>query len=206
MIRNDEEEEAVSAERGERDFDPVAFLKQRKARATYEEGGWLHRATHDGPPYAGFCDPVAGGTVSLFSDMGTQAQLDRLADLFYQTAVTHWLTVAEIHQMAMTAIHGADALDDDFDFMEEMAQRIAEARRDAQRLRQLREEGGGSLEEIVQIMQRSRDGLLWQMMRVDPARAEKIGAALDASARRIRKMVREHNRAVRRERARGKRN
>ena len=191
----------MSAERGERDFDPVAFLKQRKARATYEEGGWLHRATHDGPPYAGFCDPVAGGTVSLFSDMGTQAQLDRLADLFYQTAVTHWLTVAEIHQMAMTAIHGADALDDDFDFMEEMAQRIDEAKRDAKRLRQLREEGG-SLEEIVEIMQRSREGLLWLMMRVDPARAEKIRAALDASAARIRKMVREHNRAVRKQRLR----
>jgi hypothetical protein len=176
------------------DFDPVAFLKQRRARATYEEGGWLHRATH-GPAYAGFLDPVAGGTVSLTD--GTQAQLERLANLFYQTAVTHWLSVGEIHRMAVIAIHGADALDDDFDFMEEMAQRIAEAKRDAARLRQLREEGG-SLEEIVQIMQRSRDGLLWQM-RVDPARAEKIRAALDASAARIRKMVTEHNRAVRKQ-------
>jgi hypothetical protein len=180
------------------DFDPVAFLKQRRARATYQEGKWLHRATH-GPPYAGFCDPVDGATVSLF-DMGTQAQLDRLADLFYQTAVTHWLSVGEIHRMAVIAIHGADALDDDFDFMEEMAQRIDEAKRDAKRLRQLREEGG-SLEEVIAIMQRARDGLLWQM-RIDPARAEKIRAALDASAARIRKMVREHNRAVRKQRLR----
>jgi hypothetical protein len=177
------------------DFDPVTFLKQRRARATYKEGGWLHRAT-DGPPYVGFLDPVAGGTVSLTD--GTQAQLDRLADLFYQTAVTHWLSVGEIHRMAVIAIHGADALDDDFDFMEEMALRIEEAKQDAARLRQLREEGG-SLEEIVEIMQRSREGLLWLMMRVDPARAEKIRAALDASAARIRKMVREHNRAVRKQ-------
>jgi hypothetical protein len=135
---------------------------------------------------------------------GTQAQLERLADLFYQTAVTHWLSIAEIHRMAVIAIHGADALDDDFDSMGEIEQRIEEARRDAARLRQLRQEGG-SLEEVIAIMQRCRAGLFWQM-RVDPARAEEIGAALDASARRIRKMVTEHNRAVRRERAMRARN
>ena len=175
-------------------FDPVAFLQQRRARETYEEGNWLHRHDGNGPPYAGFRDPVAGGTVSLGSEWGTQAQLERLAHLFYQTAVTHWLTVAEIHRMAVIAIHGADALDDDFDCMREIEQCIAEAKRDAQRLRQR-----PSFEEVCEIMQRNREGLL-QLMALDPAHAG-IAAFLDASAQRIRKMVREHNRAVRQQRA-----
>ena len=176
-------------------FDPVAFLQQRRARKTYEERGWLHRPTSDGPPYAGFCDPVDGAAVSIYSDWGNQAQVERVAELFYQTAVTHWLTVAEIHNMAVVAIHGAQALDDDFNYMEEIEQRIYQAERDAERLRKR-----PSFPELLKIMERNREGLL-QLMEIDPARAEEIKAALDASAKRIRKMVSDHNRAVRQQRA-----
>jgi hypothetical protein len=179
----------------EETFDPVAFLQQRRARKTYEEGEWLHRPTTDGLPYAGFVDPVGGGTVSIYSDWGTQAQVERVAELFYQTAVTHWLTVAEIHRMAVIAIHGADALDDDFDAFKEIEECIYQARRDAERLRRR-----PSLEEVVSIMQRNREGLL-QLMEIDPAHRDEIRTALDASAERIRKMVWQHRRAVRQQRA-----
>ena len=181
----------------EETFDPVAFLQQRRARKTYEEGEWLHRPTTDGLPYAGFVDPVGGGTVSIYSDWGTQAQVERLAELFYQLALTHWLTVSEIARMAAIAIHGVDALDDDFDCMEEIEECIYQARRDAERLRRR-----PSLEEVVSIMQRNREGLL-QLMEIDPAHRDEIKAALDASAQRIRRMVREHNRAVRQQRVNG---
>jgi hypothetical protein len=79
--------------------------------------------------------------------------------------------------------------------MEEIEDCIYQARRDAERLRQR-----PSFEEVCAIMQRNREGLL-QLMALDPARAEEIKAALDASAARIRKMVRDHNRAVRQQRA-----
>src|SRR5215469_5193396 len=124
-------------------------------------------------PYVGFTDPVAGGTVSLFSDWGTQAQLERLADLYWEIAVTHWLAVAEIHQMAQLAIHDAQALEDDFNWMREIEDCIYQAKRDAQRLRKLRQQGGGSLDELEAILQRNREGLE-QLMRIDPARAEEI--------------------------------
>jgi hypothetical protein len=52
----------------------------------------------------------------------------------------------------------------------------------------------------LKIMERNREGLL-QLMEIDPARAEEIKSALDASAKRIRKMVSDHNRAVRHRRA-----
>jgi hypothetical protein len=99
--------------------------------------------------------------------------------------------------MALIAIHGADALDDDFDCMEEIEECIAEVKRDAQRLRKK-----PSLEELISIIERSREGLL-QLMKVDPAHAEEIKAALNASAERIRKMVREHNAKVRKQRVNG---
>jgi hypothetical protein len=157
---------------------------------------WLHRQDGDGPPYAGFRDPVGGGTVSIYTEPGdTQEQVERLAELYYQTAVTHWLTVAEIHNMAVVAIHGAQALDDDFNYMEEIEQRIYQAERDAERLRKR-----PSFPELLKIMERNREGLL-QLMEIDPARADEIRTALDASAQRIRKIITEHNRAVRQQRA-----
>jgi hypothetical protein len=127
---------------------------------------------------------------------GARKRKSNLADLFYQIAVTHWLAVAEIHNMAVIALHGAQALDD-FDCMEEIDECIAEAQRDAQRLRKR-----PSLQELVSIIERSRDGLL-QLMEVDPAHRDEIKAALDASAENIRKMVRGHNRTVRQQRVNG---
>jgi hypothetical protein len=192
-VSNDQE---TLRRRKQETFDPVMFLKQRRAHNTYKAGGWLTRPAHDGLPYAGFVDPVGGGTVSIFgSNWGTQAQVERVAELFYQIAVTHWLTVSEIDRMAVIAIHGAQALDDDFDCMEEIEECIAQAKRDAQRLRKR-----PSLQELVSIMRRNREGLL-QLMKVDPAHRDEIRTALDASAERIRRMVREHNRAVRQQRA-----
>jgi len=160
---------------------------------------WLHRHdTNTGVPYAGFRDPVGGAAVSIGSDWGTQAQVERVAELFYQTALTHWLTVAEIHNMAVIAIHGAEALEDDFDCMREIEDCIYQAKRDAQRLRKMRQQGG-SIEQIVEIMERNREGLL-RLMKLDPARAEEIRAFLEGSQERVRKMVMEHRREVRQQR------
>jgi hypothetical protein len=100
--------------------------------------------------------------------------------------------------MAVLAIHGADALDDDFDCMREIEQGIARAKQDAKQLRQMRQRGG-SIEEVVEIMQRNREGLL-RLMEIDPTRAEQIRTFLAGSDARIRRMVMEHRR--RRETAR----
>jgi hypothetical protein len=81
---------------------------------------------------------------------------------------------------------------------------IEDAKWDRDRLRQLREQPKtrDTLEEIVEIMQRNR-ARLEALMERDPAHAEEIATFLDASAQRIRAMVREHNRAVRQQRLNG---
>jgi len=71
---------------------------------------------------------------------------------------------------------------------------IYQAKRDAKRLHQR-----PPIEEVVEIMERSREGLL-QLMKLDPACVEEIRAFLDASQERIRKMVMEHRREVRQQR------
>lgn len=87
----------------------------------------------------------------------------------------------------------------EFDVEKEWRDLIEEARWDQKRLRELRQQGG-SLEEVIEIMQRARAGLE-ELMERDPAHAEEIAAFLDASAQRIRQMVLEHNRAVLKQRA-----
>jgi len=78
--------------------------------------------------------------------------------------------------------------------MREIEDCIYQARSDAQRLRKLRQQGGGSLDELEEILARNRAGLE-QLMRVDPARAEEIGTFLAGSASRIRNRMLEKRRA-----------
>ena len=149
----------------------------------------------------GYRDPVEGATVSFLPSLwGHDAA--RVARLYYQLALTYWLTASEISRMAQIAAFGVDPLVDEFDDpLTELEQRIEQAREDQERLRQLRQQGG-SLEEIVGVMERTHEGLRWQM-RIDPAHADEIAAALQASQERIRRMVRDHNRAVRQQRVNG---
>ena len=98
--------------------------------------------------------------------------------------------------MAQLAAFGVvDEFDDE---LAEIEQRIKQAQSDRERLSELRAKGG-SIDEVVEIIERAREGLL-RLMEIDPAHRAEIKAALDTSAARIRKMVREHNRAVRKQR------
>jgi hypothetical protein len=72
--------------------------------------------------------------------------------------------------------------------MKEIEQGIARAKRDAKQLRKMRQQGGGPLDELEEILQRNREGLEW-LMRIDPARAEEIKAFLAGSEQRMRKAV-----------------
>ena len=194
----------------EETFDPVAFLQQRRARDTYKTGEWLHRPTSDGPPYTGFRDPVGPGTVSVFADDGeTQEDVERHAALLWYLALTHQIEVGKVVRMAIAAVyHLLDPIDaanyegHTYDAEVEWGKLIEDARWDQKCLRELREQGG-SLDEVVEIMERNRDRLE-QMMERDPAHAEEIAVFLDASAERVRKMVMEHNRAVRQQRAKAR--
>ena len=106
----------------------------------------------------GYRDPVEGATVSFLPSLwGHDAA--RVARLYYQLALTYWLTASEISRMAQIAAFGVDPLVDEFDDpLTELEQRIEQAREDQERLRQLRQQGG-SLEEIVGVMERTHEGL-----------------------------------------------
>jgi hypothetical protein len=171
--------------------DIVAFIQQRRVRYDPDNDVWED----------GYRDPVAGGTVSFLPPIwGHHAS--RVARLYYQLALTYWLSASEISRMAQIAAFGVDPLVDEYDDeLTQINQRIEQAREDQERLRQLRQQGG-SLEEIVEIVERTHEGLRWQM-RVDPAHADEIAAALRASQERIRQMVAEHRRAVRQQRVSG---
>jgi hypothetical protein len=147
----------------------------------------------------GYREPVDGGTVTFVPSLwGEHAA--RAARLYYQLALTYWLTASEIDRMSQLAAYGIDVLDEDDDDFKEFDERIEQARRDDERLRKFRAKGGGTLEEVVAILERSHEGLRW-LMQIDPAHREEIASKLAASAQRIRKMVMEHNRAVRQQRA-----
>jgi hypothetical protein len=97
-------------------------------------------------------------------------------------------------------LHGIDPDDDETETIEEeLDRRIWQGEADDRRLRWLRERGGGSLDELFSIIERAHEGLRWQM-EIDPARAEEIAAKIEASQRRIRRMIVEHNREVMRRR------
>src|SRR6516225_1743404 len=110
----------------------------------------------------GYHDPVEGARVMFLPSLwGHDAA--RVARLYYQLAVTYWLTASEISRMAQLAVYGVDPLVDEFDDeLTEIERRIEQAQEDQERLRELRAKGG-SLEEIAEIMERAHEGLRWQM-------------------------------------------
>jgi hypothetical protein len=146
----------------------------------------------------GYRDPVEGGTVS-FLPVIWGCDAGRVARLYYQLALTYRLSPSEISTMSQLAAYGIDTLDDDFvDDLKKIEERIEQARRDDERLRALRAKGGGTLDEVLAILERTHEGLRWQMQ-IDPAHREEIAAKLAASEQHIRKKVVEDNRAVRRQ-------
>jgi hypothetical protein len=156
--------------------------------------------------YIGFRDPVSPGTVSVIGEPDeTYEELERFAALLWYLALTHRLDVGKVNRMALAIVYHLDPIDaanhegHTYDAEEEWRKLIEDARWDQKCLRELRQQGG-SLDEVIEIMERNRERLE-QMMERDPAHVEEIAAFLDASAERIRKMVMEHNRAVRQRRA-----
>ena len=137
-------------------------------------------------------DPVDGST---FRSIACAAPLLRTL------SEEHRITIREIYLMIRLELFGLPGLNEDWDPDCELENRTIDARRDARRLRELREEGGGTLEELVAILERSRDGLKW-LARFDPSRAKEVAAALEASEQRIRKTICDHISSVRKESAR----
>ena len=127
-------------------------------------------------------DPIDGST---FHSIACAAPLLRAL------SEEHRITIREIYLMVRLELFGLRGLNEDWVPDCELENRTIDARRDARRLRELREEGGGSLEELVAILERSREGLKWPA-RFDPSRAKEVAAALEAYDQRMRKMICEH--------------
>jgi hypothetical protein len=150
-------------------------------------------------------NPIGPGSVSVIGDTHEEAEWH--AALLWWLALTHQLDVGRISRMALAIVCHLDPIDaalneeHTYDPKKEWKSLIEDAKWDQQRLRELRAKGG-SLDEVLEIMQRSRSRLE-ELMQRDPAHAEEIASFLDASAERIRKMVRDHNRAVRQQRVNG---
>jgi hypothetical protein len=149
--------------------------------------------------------PVGPGTVSVIAEPGdTYADIERHAALLWHLALTHHIEVGKVVRMALAIVYHLDPLaaadhsEHTYDPEKEMAGLIEDAKWDQKCLRELREQGG-SLDEVIEIMERNRERLE-EMMARDPAHAEEIAAFLEGSAARIRKIVMEHNRAVRKQR------
>jgi hypothetical protein len=153
-----------------------------------------------------FDDPVSTGSVRVFGDTYEEAEYH--AALLWWLALTHQLEVGKVTRMALAIVCHLDPIDaahneeHTYDPKKEWRSLIEDAKWDRERLRELRQQPKthDTLEEVVEIMQRNR-ARLEELMQRDPAHAEEIAAFLDVSAARIRKMVREHNRTVRQQRA-----
>jgi hypothetical protein len=150
-----------------------------------------------------FPDPIGPGSVSVLGDTHEEAEWH--AALLWFLSLTHRLDVGKVSRMALAIVCHLDPIDaalneeHTYDPKKEWRALIAEAKWDRDRLRELRQQGG-SIQEVIEIMQRNRSRLEALMER-DPAHAEEIATFLDASAQRIRKMVADHNRAVLKQRA-----
>ena len=130
-------------------------------------------------------DPVDGSTFMA---------LEVAHPLLRTQSLEYLITVREVYAMVRVALFGLNGADEDWDPFLEIEQKIEEARQDRVRLRQR-----PPIEEVVEIMERNREGLL-RLMKLDPARAEEIRAFLEGSQERIRKIVMEHRREVRQQR------
>ena len=125
-------------------------------------------------------DPVDGSTFMA---------LEVAHPLLRTLSLEYLLTVREVYAMIRVALFGLNGADEDWDPFLEIEQKIEEARQDRVRLRKLREQGG-SLDEVCEIMQRNRAGLLALMEIVDPARRDEIRSFLEGSEQRVREMWR----------------
>ena len=122
-------------------------------------------------------DPVDGTTFRA---------IECAAPLLCALSLQHQTTIKEIYIMVRVALFGLNGADEDWDPFLEIEQKIEEARQDRVRLRKMREQGG-SLDEVVEIMQRNRSRLE-ELMEIDPSRAEEIRSFLEGSEQRVREM------------------
>jgi hypothetical protein len=118
-------------------------------------------------------DPITGRSVS-FGDERDDGK--RVAQIYFELAVKHYITFGEIFRMAMVAKHGPEAWDwrdEERDLRKAVQKLTWEAERDAE----LMSKFDLPIEELVAIWRRGRDGLL-RYANFFPNRREKIEAFL----------------------------
>ena len=118
-------------------------------------------------------DPMTGESVSFLDERDDGK---RLAQIYFELALKHYITFGEIFRMAMVAKHGPEAWDwrdEERDLRKVMQKLTLEAERDAELMRKF----DLPIEELVAIWRRGRDGLL-RYANFFPNRREKIEAFL----------------------------
>ena len=101
-------------------------------------------------------DPITGQSV-LFGDERDDGK--RLAQIYFELALKHYITFGEIFRMAMVAKHGPEAWDwrdEERDLLKVVQKLTLEVERDAELMRRF----DLPIEELVAIWHRGRDGLL----------------------------------------------
>ena len=118
-------------------------------------------------------DPISGESVSFLDERDGGK---RLAQIYFELAVKHYITFGEIFRMAMVAKHGPDAWDwqhEERDLRKAVQKLTLEVEHDAELMRKF----DLPIEELVAIWRRGRDGLL-RYANFFPNRREKIEAFL----------------------------
>jgi hypothetical protein len=116
-------------------------------------------------------DPVTGDSTSF--------DTERVARLFFELAVTYWMSFTEVYRMAMAVLHGPEALNENFDLEKELRQGVEEGKQDTELLKNFVLPPA----ELFQIWMRSRRQLqrLAEFSNCSPARRQKIEAMLAKS-------------------------
>ena len=118
-------------------------------------------------------DPMTGKSVSFFDERDGGK---RLAQIYFELALKHYITFGEIFRMAMVAKHGPEAWDwrDEERDLRKVVQKLTlEEERDAELMRKF----DLPIEELLAIWRRGRDRLL-RYANFFPNHREKIEAFL----------------------------
>src|SRR5262249_44977522 len=114
------------------------------------------------------------------------------AEIYLELAVTYLVSFREIYRMAMTVLHGPEAMNDNFDLHKELRLLSFEGEQDAELLKF----DHLPPEELIEIWMRSRRALQ-RIANFPPHRREKIEAFLDESEVEMIAMLERHERKER---------
>ena len=136
-------------------------------------------------------DPMTGESVSFLDERDNGK---RLAQIYFELALRHYITFGEIFRMAMVVKHGPEAWDwrdEERDLLKAMQKLTWEAEQDAELMRKF----DLPIEELVAIWRRGRDQLL-RCANFFPNRREKIETFLDEREAAMIAMLERHEQRV----------